>query len=175
MPSIPGVASIPRVNNQFPAWGFDFLRENFLPCKANINPIPRLYISRSKARYRRVQNEEAVIQCLSKFGFTPVWLEEYDFATQIALFSGAEVIISPHGAGLTNLIWCNLGTKVLEVFSPNYVNPCFWTIANQVGLEYFYIIGKGRRPPNLCDPYLVQDCIEVPIEELEQGLEKLLK
>ena len=109
------------------------------------------------------------------FGFTPIWLEDHNIATQIALFSGAEFIVAPHGAGLTNLIWCNSSAKVLEIFSPNYVNVCFWAIANQVGMEYFYLIGEGKKPPEYIDPHLVGDNINVPIEELHRSLDILLK
>ncbi|PSP09012.1 MAG: hypothetical protein BRC54_00320 [Cyanobacteria bacterium SW_7_48_12] len=71
----------------------------------------RLYISRSKAKYRIITNEENVIQCLLKFEFTPVWLEEHNFATQIALLSNAEVVVAFHGTGLTNLIWFEPGLR----------------------------------------------------------------
>ena len=112
---------------------------------------------------------------LATFGFTPIWLEEHDFATQVALFSSAEFIVAPHGAGLTNLIWCNSSAKVLEIFSPNYVNVCFWAIANQIEMEYFYLIGDGERPPDYIDPHLIGDNINVPIDELRQSLDILLK
>jgi capsular polysaccharide biosynthesis protein len=158
-----------------PAWVCTFLRENFLKHKADIPVISKLYISRSKARYRKVTNEEDVLECLTKFGFTPVWLEEHNFATQIALFSNAEYIVAPHGAGLTNLMWCNSSAKILELFSPNYVNVCFWAIANQIGLEYFYLIGNGKKPPNYFDPHLGEDNINISIEELNQSLKIVLK
>ncbi|MDB9322101.1 glycosyltransferase family 61 protein [Nodularia spumigena CS-588/02] len=83
VPSLPGLTGDP------PPWVCTFLRENFLKHRADIPPITKLYISRSKARYRRVTNEEDVLECLAKFDFTPVWLEDHDLATQIALFSNA--------------------------------------------------------------------------------------
>jgi hypothetical protein len=169
VPSLPGSTGDP------PDWVIAFLRETFLKNKASISLRTKLYISRSKANYRKVTNEEDVLECLSTFGFTPIWLEEHDLATQVALFANAEFIIAPHGAGLTNLIWCNPSTKVLEIFSPNYVNVCFWAIANQVGMEYFYLIGDGEKPPEHIDPHLVGDNINVPLEELHRSLDILLK
>ena len=76
--------------------------------------------------------------------------------------------------GLTNLVWCRSTAQVLEIFSPNYLNLSFWAIANQVGLEYFYLIGDGQRPPDFVDPYLIEDDIHVPIEKLALSLEILL-
>ena len=166
--------SLPGDTCNSPAWVCNFLRDIFLRYKANISPIPRLYISRSKAKYRRVDNEGEVIKCLSKNGFTTIRLEDYDFSSQIALLSNAEVVVAPHGAGLTNLVWCSSTAKVLEIFSPNYLNLSFWTIANHVGLEYFYLIGDGQRPPDLVDPYLIEDDIHVSIEKLALCLDMLL-
>jgi capsular polysaccharide biosynthesis protein len=169
VPSLPGSTGNP------PLWVCDFLRESFLKHKANIEPITKLYISRSKASYRKVKNEGDLLKCLSSFGFTTVWLEDHDFATQIALLANAKVIVAPHGAGLSNLMWCNSGTKIIEIFSPNYVNLCFWTIANQIGLDYFYLIDNGKNLPNDFSSYLDSDDIIVPIEELSRFLEMLLK
>jgi capsular polysaccharide biosynthesis protein len=169
------IPSLPGHTGLLPSWGYKFLRESFLKHKADVDSVPKLYISRSKSTYRRVTNEETVLQILSKFGFTPIWLEEHNFATQIALLSNAEVIVAPHGAGLTNLIWCNPGAKVLEIFSPNYVNVCFWAVAEEIGLEYYYLIGDGEQPADYVDPHLFQDDILVPIEELNLSLEMLLR
>ena len=171
VPSLPGSTGNP------PAWVISFLRENLLVLnkKVNISLASKLYISRSKARYRKVTNEEDVLECLATFDFTPIWLEDHNIENQIALFSSAEFIVAPHGAGLTNLIWCNSNAKVLEIFSPNYVNVCFWAIANQIGMEYFYLIGDGKKPPEYVDMHICGDNIHVPIEELHRSLEILLK
>jgi capsular polysaccharide biosynthesis protein len=164
VPSLPGSTGTP------PPWIYTFLRESFLQYKADIPPISKLYVSRSKARYRNVTNEEDVLAYLTEIGFVPVWLEDYDFVTQIALFSNAEFIVAPHGAGLTNLIWCQPGAKLLEVFSPNYVNTCYWAMASQIGVEYHYLIGGGDKPIEHYDPHLVEDNITIMIEELIESL-----
>jgi capsular polysaccharide biosynthesis protein len=36
---------------------------------------------------------------------------------QVEAFSNAEIILGPHGAGLTNIMFCNPGTKVIEIRS----------------------------------------------------------
>jgi hypothetical protein len=169
VPSLAGPTGNP------PLWVCEFLRENFLKHKAEIPSIRKLYISRSKAIRRKVANEKDVIECLAEFDFTPVWLEDHDFATQIALFSNAEFIVSPHGAGLTNLIFCNSNVKVLELFPPTYVNVCFWAIANQIGLEYHYLVGKGSKNYNYLDPFTFEDKIDVPIKDLRLSLKVLLQ
>ncbi len=169
VPSLAGSVGDP------PSWVCNFLRESFLKCKQDINTPSKIYISRGKAQYRRVTNEESVLNYLSNHGFTPICLEEHSFSMQITLLSNAKVVVASHGAGLSNLIWCNPGTKVLEMFSPNYVNVCFWAIANQLKLDYFYLIGDGKRPPDYSDPHLVHDNITVAIDELNLILRTIIK
>ncbi|MEL7067981.1 MAG: glycosyltransferase family 61 protein [Cyanobacteria bacterium J06581_3] len=166
VPSFPGSTGDP------PGWVCNFLRESLLKHRKPITPISnRLYISRAKAKHRKVVNEENVIHYLEGMGFKTIFLEDHDLATQISLFSNAEAVVAPHGAGLTNLMWCSPRTKVLEFFSPNYVNVCFWAIANQINLDYFYLVGDGKWPPDYIDPHIMSDDISVSIEKLSETLE----
>ncbi|WP_293346763.1 tetratricopeptide repeat protein [Microcoleus sp. CAWBG51] len=103
----------------------------------------RIYISRNKCSYRRVINEEQVIDFLSGFGFVPVLLESMTLNEQIALFAGAKVIVAPHGSGLTNIIFCSPGTKVIELTSPNYIRHYYWAIGQQLNLEHYYVTGEN--------------------------------
>jgi hypothetical protein len=73
-----------------------------------------IYISRNDARNRRVINEEEILKSLPE-EFESYILSELDFERQVELFSNAEFIISPHGAGLTNLIWGS-NMKVIELW-----------------------------------------------------------
>ena len=103
----------------------------------------RIYISRSQCSYRRIINEEQVINFLSGFGFVPVLLESMNFQEQINLFAHAKVIIAPHGSGLTNIIFCPPGTKVIELTSPNYIRHYYWAIGQQLNLEHYYLTGEN--------------------------------
>jgi tetratricopeptide (TPR) repeat protein len=103
----------------------------------------RIYISRSKCSYRQVINEEQVIEILSRFGFVSVLLESMTLQEQIALFSRAKVIVAPHGSGLTNIIFCESGTKVIELVSPNYIRHYYWAIGQQLNLEHYYLTGES--------------------------------
>ena len=44
-------------------------------------------------------------------------------AEQVELFVYADVVVAPHGAGLTNLLFCREGTRIVEIFPPTYINP----------------------------------------------------
>lgn len=119
-----------------PKWSCDFLRSTFLSTNAPYEKKKRIFISREFASTRRILNEKALFDALLPFGFEKVYLENLSIADQAALFASAELIVAPHGAGLTNLIFCDPGTKVIEIFNAQYLNSCFWMIGQQMHLEY---------------------------------------
>lgn len=101
----------------------------------------RLYITREQASTRRIINESEVIAFLQPLGFQPVALELLSVQEQAHLLAAANVVISAHGGGLTNLTFCQPGTTVIEIFSPNFVYPCYWLICNLLNLDYYYLTG----------------------------------
>lgn len=126
-------------------WALSFLRQTLLPLadstRSQVYP-DRIYISRSQAQYRRVLNEPAVLDLLQSFGFVSVVLESLSLAEQIALFAHAKVVMAPHGSGLTNLAFCQPGTKVIELVSPRYIRHYFWVISNLLNLNHTYLMGE---------------------------------
>ena len=167
---------IPSCDTGFPPlWVCKFLRNTFLSSRSSPpNPVsaPRIYISRKESR--RVFNEDKLKPILDLYGFKTIQPEKLSFLQQVKLFQQAEVIIAPHGAGLTNLVFCSPGAKVIELFSPNYVYGCFWAIANHVGVDYSYIIGEGKRPADGIDPLKRREDMIINPSKLEGWLSKFL-
>lgn len=138
VPSFPGTVA------WMPPWSCDFLKQLFLPKNtSDTKPNKLIYISRKKSGVRRLINENEIINLLEKEGFMVVNLESMSVEEQALLLSQAKVVISPHGSGLTNLVFCREDTKVIEIFSPYYVYPCYWLVSNLVGLEYHYLLGEN--------------------------------
>jgi capsular polysaccharide biosynthesis protein len=138
------VPSFPGSPAWMPQWACQWLRQQFLPANLVPTASTRLYISRSETTTRRVINEAAIVAALEKVGFQCVTLESLSVKEQAALLATAEVVIAPHGGGLTNLVFCRPGTIVIEIFSPYFVYPCYWLVSNLVGLNYYYVIGADR-------------------------------
>lgn len=122
-------------------WACDFLRREFLNDSIiGLEKKQRIFISRKERR--RVINEDELVAVLSEFGFKSIAPESLSVAEQVSLFANAEVVIGAHGAALTNTVFCSPGTKLIEIFAPDYVNPCYRKLSSQVGLEYWEFIGE---------------------------------
>ncbi len=100
----------------------------------------RIYISRSKSSKRRLANELELEEILKKFDFNIIFAEELSLSEQVILFSNANFLIAPHGAGLANLIWAHSSFKVMEIFPANIFNDCYARLAVQMGFEYRYLV-----------------------------------
>ncbi len=108
--------------------------------------LRRLYISRTDTKQRRLLNEDEVIYRVEKAGFECCSLSDKSLSDQIELFSQATHIVAPHGAGLTNIVFCNPGTKVCELQMNNYLNWVFRYIAGCGFLRYGCILGPMDEP-----------------------------
>ncbi|MCS7293555.1 MAG: glycosyltransferase family 61 protein, partial [Gloeomargarita sp. SKYBB_i_bin120] len=130
---------LPNYIREKPRWILDFLRSSFLPRQnLDVSSNKKIYISRRKAKRRKIANEDQVLDYLTRRGYTAYCLEDLSFSEQISLFRNAKYVIGLHGAGLTNIAWCEPGGRVLEIFPDVPRRDCYWILANQVGLDYYY-------------------------------------
>ena len=58
---------------------------------------------------------------------------------QAALFSDADLIIGPHGAGLTNIMFSPAGSTLLYFPTKPMVDSCFANIAAAVGITVYTV------------------------------------
>ena len=131
----------------------------------------RIYISRARAPRRKALNEAEVRVYLREQGFAVVQLEDYSFAEQASIMARARYLVSVHGAGLTNMLFMQPGSKVLELqMQDDGTNHYYYTLAADLGINYYYQFCT----PN--DPTLgVQDAdLFVDLAELERSVTQLL-
>ena len=120
------------------SWVPDYLRETFVTddIEHNGKLLPRrLFVSRDQAKSRRLINQSAAVAALAEYGFELFEPGSLSVKEQAALFNQAEIVVGCHGAGLTNLAFCQPGTQVLEIFG-DYVVPCYWALSRLAGLKY---------------------------------------
>ena len=89
-----------------------------------------------KRAARAIHNLRDVQEFLARYDFETVDLEGMSVADQIVLFQRAEFVISPHGAGLANLLFCEPGTKVIEFMPSADLRPSFWLISEKLNLVH---------------------------------------
>lgn len=160
------VPSLVGDTGHIPAYACEFLRKEFLGMAPAADSPKRLYFNRGQVTHRRVTNEGEIIHLLSTRGFKSIALESQSLPDQVALLANAEAVIVPHGAGLTNTVFCRPGTKVIELLSPNAVNVMYWTLSNQLGLDYYYLLAEGPREPDFVDAYLNNENLTINIQDL---------
>jgi hypothetical protein len=155
--------------------GCNWLRERLLPAATSARGNRRLYISRRHARTRRIVNEDELLPILGEFNFQTVCAEQLSLSEQIRLFSDAEAIVGPHGAGFTNMVFSPTGCRVLELFEPAYVTDMYYFMADILNHQYWYFIGKpaGRHEPQ--HGTSGHDDVLIGKEELRSALQAMLR
>jgi len=103
-----------------------------------------VYVSRNEAKMRRILNEEALLPALRDLGFEIIRPGEMPLAMQIEKFRRARVVLAPHGAGLTNILFCRPHVTLIEIFPRGGVHgSMFARIASQRGFTYYFVVGEN--------------------------------
>jgi capsular polysaccharide biosynthesis protein len=126
------------------------------------------------ANNRTVRNEAEVQELLRGYGFIAVDPGKLSVAEQIATFARAELIVGPHGAGLTNILFAGPGARVIELFPAGYMLPDYWWLASSMpGLDYRYLSAPAARRFGLRNrgAALVAD-IDVNLDDLRTLVEE---
>ena len=93
----------------------------------------------NRERTRRILNSQEVIQDLqSHFGLNyaipEIFLEGADLKRQVKIFANIDILITPHGAQETNIVWMPRCGQVLEMMPEDYWHPVFFgTLAATAG------------------------------------------
>lgn len=138
---------------------------------ATLSLSPKIFISRRKALCRRVLNEDEVREALIPLGFVSYTLEEMSFSDQVRLFAQSEVIVAPHGAGLTNIIFSQ-NPIIIELFGSQIYNCIDFFLLSQI-LGYRYGFLRGESPPK--DRRGQDSDMKVNIPELVSLIYKVLR
>lgn len=145
---------------------FRGMREKFLSLTKRKEGGARYYISRTNPnRPRRVVNEPELIALLHQYGFQAIDLENIPLKQQIDIVSEAEAIVSPHGAGLVHALFCAERALVVELFAPDYVNPCCLALMDIFNHRYHPLTSL-----NVDGKYKYGDGIHAPLNLVELTL-----
>ena len=126
------------INGFFDKHTVSFLRQIY-NSQLSTKQSRKIYLNRKNVRHRKILNEKEIENLLLAYGFESICLDDLSVGEQANLLSSSEIVVSGHGASLTNLVFCQPGTKVLELFQRRNVHPIYWGISNLLHLDYYYI------------------------------------
>lgn len=168
----------------FPMWKKtllnEFKQQIIVPLlDGKTNAHEKVYLYRGKQRRRRLIGEEKLVNTLKKLEFDIVDPQRLTVAEQANIMSQAKVVVSLHSAALTNIVFCEEGTKIIELRS--FVNPPqhYVNIAKAYNLHFDSIsvsperIRKGRHSANKQNLVLSEETIDLLLTKLT--LQKIAK
>ncbi|MCE0499396.1 MAG: glycosyltransferase family 61 protein [Methylacidiphilales bacterium] len=141
-----------------------YLRETLLPKLEAETPLRwlsrKIYVSRRDATSRRIQNEAEIEKRLAELGFECLCLSDLPVLAQIRAFAEARVVVTAHGASLTNIAFTAAGALMVEIFPDdiNIANDCYQDLAKKVGVKGVYFkapsvsVGVGGLAKDLTIP-----------------------
>jgi capsular polysaccharide biosynthesis protein len=101
----------------------------------------RIYVSRNQSRpVRHILNEPELMEVLRRYGFETIYTEKLNIREQLLTVRDAECWIGPHGAAFSHLLFAPPGCLAIEMFSPQYVNPCMLSTINLLKQRYYQLV-----------------------------------
>jgi hypothetical protein len=102
----------------------------------------RIYVRRGKVPNRNMINSEEIDRLMqTRYGMEPVVMDGLRIEEQAEIFYNADVVVAPHGASLTNLIFSKPGALVIELCSPTYLQGDIKDMARTTNLRHSAIVG----------------------------------
>ncbi len=107
----------------------------------------RLYISRlnwsqSGRSVRVLMNEAELIARLESEGFEVIEPEGVTLSEQVRVFSSARLIVGPAGSALYNVVFCQPGTKIIDIESEPYWVALHSCLFASLGHPYGIVVGS---------------------------------
>lgn len=122
----------------------------------------RLYISRRRARHRKLTNERELEQALEPLGFEIVCFEDIPFERQAALVREAAIVVAVHGAALANMMFARPGSRVIEIYPHGRGNIDLYPYWSRIhGFEHQVVMAN-------CSAYRQQ--LTVPVQDVLDAL-----
>jgi len=100
-----------------------------------VKPHRKIVVLRPEAKTRRMINSDELLLKLK--GWETVALENLSIKDQMKTFAEASHVLAAHGAGMVNLLWCQPGTKVIEVQDRNMLHKKVYPLlSHNLNLEH---------------------------------------
>jgi hypothetical protein len=107
----------------------------------------RVYAARTDTQKRRLINEPELIERLRREGFTIFVGAEHSLAEQIRMFEEADLIVGKDGTNLTNIIFGDESTMLVEILGEAFFDPLYLRIANARRMHYDHVLAQAVSTP----------------------------
>jgi len=110
----------------------------------------RIFLRRqpvSTGNGRLLRNADAVEQVLEEMGFTGIDIADHSFEGQVMAVQDVEIVVSPIGAALANLVFREPGC-IAVILTPHYEKATFYYFANlmtALGHDLIFVLGPQTR------------------------------
>ncbi|MCI5044134.1 MAG: glycosyltransferase family 61 protein [Aquisalinus sp.] len=104
-------------------------------------PWRKVYLHRDGAKWRNLDNADEVRQLMKSAGFEVFTPLQDNFLEQVRLMSETRLLVSAHGAALTNLLFMPEGGHVIEFFPEDFAISCYLAAARFMGHDHSPVIG----------------------------------
>ena len=90
---------------------------------------------------------------LENLGFSIIFMEDISLQKQWLTAYHADIIVAPHGAGLTNILFCRPSTILVELLPEDYMANHFYRFSLLGQHNYYPLVGKMIE----CDELLTEN------------------
>lgn len=116
------------------------LKDSILPLVVETKNQRKIYVVRGNQKNRRIIGEEKLVEALRGQNIEIVDPSKITIKDQIQIFYESSLVISPHGAGLTNILFCRKSTKVIEIRSSIHPPAFFENISIKNNLKFDNVV-----------------------------------
>jgi hypothetical protein len=98
-----------------------------------------ILIKRSES-YRSIVNHDELLEFLQK-KYPIEWkvFDKLSFKETTELFSKASIIVAPHGAGLTNMLFSSSNITIIEIMDKYDPNVCYWHLSEMLNNKHYIL------------------------------------
>lgn len=138
----------------------------------------RFFVGRDsrQSRARNMQGEDILFEHLDLFGFEYVVFESLSPLEQVALMAHAEMMISYHGAGFTNMLFASPKAFVIEIGTLQTAKARwadFWPLAHAAQCRYITFFADFKADDPLLEPDFATDGI-VPVSLSKKSTSEIM-
>lgn len=109
-----------------------------------LNKFKKIFVLRKKNDSRYLINEKEVRRYLNKFQYNFIYLEDFKESEIVQIFKSAQIIITVHGASLSNIIFSN-NLKIIEIYPfdrPEEDAFVYFQLSKTFNFEHHLFISK---------------------------------